>query len=445
MPLEICTISGFTKTEGNSVAIKVDDEVVLLDMGLSMFDYVKFTEDMEDTSTKTYTALLNANAVPDYEHIDDWKEKVVAIIPSHGHLDHVGAIPFAATLFPPSAKIIGTPYTIEVLKSILRDEHLKIPHQLVVLNSGKSCKLSKKITIEFIHITHSIPQTAVVVIHTPYGKVVYANDFKLDNTPVLGKKPDYAQLKKLGKAGVKLLIINSLYAHEHKKCPSESVAQEMLRDTMLSVSSEEKAMIVTTFSSHLARLKSIIALGQKLNRKIVLLGRSLDKYVMAGERLGLINFTNQVTLLRQRDQVEKMLQRIQKEGKEKYLIVCTGHQGEPKAILSRIARGDLDFKFEQGDVVIFSCQVIPVDINIENRDKLERILRSGGVRIFRDVHVSGHGAREDHRELLEMLRPEHIIPIHAEPAKGRMMAELALQMGFKNTHVMEDGKRLSLK
>ena len=445
MPLEICSISGFTKTEGNSVAIKVDDEVVLLDMGLSMFDYVKFTEDMEDFSTKTYTALLNANAVPDYGHIDDWKEKVAAIIPSHGHLDHVGAIPFAATLFPPSAKIIGTPYTIEVLKGILRDEHLKIPHQFVVLNSGKSYKLSKKITVEFIHTTHSIPQTAIVVIHTPYGNIAYANDFKLDNTPILGKKPDYVRLKKLGTAGVKLLIINSLYAHEHKKCPSESVAQEMLRDTMLSVSSEEKAMIVTTFSSHLAMLKSIIALGQKLNRKIVLLGRSLDKYVVAGERLGLINFTNQVTLLRQRDQVEKMLQRIQKEGKEKYLIVCTGHQGEPKAILSRIARGELDFKFEPGDVVIFSCQVIPVDINIENRDKLERILRSGGVRIFRDVHVSGHGAREDHRELLEMLRPEHIIPIHAEPAKGRMMAELALQLGFKNTHVMEDGKRLSLK
>ena len=173
---------------------------------------------------------------------------------------------------------------------------------------------------------------------------------------MLGKKPDYAQLKKLGKAGVKLLIINSLYAHEHKKCPSESVAQEMLRDTMLSVSSEGKAMIVTTFSSHLARLKSIIALGHKLNRKIVLSGRSLDKYVVVGEKLGIINFTNQVTLLRQRDQVEKMLQRIQKEGKEKYLIVCTDHQGEPKAILSRIARGELDFKFEQGDVVIFSCR-----------------------------------------------------------------------------------------
>jgi len=445
MGIEICSIGGFSKTEGNSVAIKIDDEVVLLDMGLSMFDYVKFTEDMEDTSTKTYSALLKANAVPDYGHIDDWKDKVVAIVPSHGHLDHVGAIPYAAPLFPPSAVVVGTPYTIEVLKSILWDEHLEIPHQFVVLNSGSSYKVSKKITIEFVHMTHSIPQTAVVVVHTPYGKVMYANDFKLDNTPVLGKKPDYARLQELGKEGIKLLIMNCLYAHEHKKCPSESVARELLKDTMLSVSSDGKAMIVTTFSSHLARLKSIIELGKKLNRKIVFLGRSLDKYVRAGEKIGLVKFTDQVEILRHRDQLDKIFKKIRKEGKGKYLIVCTGHQGEPRSILTRMIKGDVDFTFEQGDVVIFSCQVIPVPVNIENRQKMEKLLRAQGVRLFRDVHVSGHGAREDHRELLEMIRPEHIIPIHAEPAKGRMVAELALQLGFKNTHVMEDGKRLSLK
>ena len=445
MGIEICSIGGFSKTEGNSVAIKIDDEVVLLDMGLSMFDYVKFTEDMEDTSTKTYSALLKANAVPDYGHIDDWKDKVVAIVPSHGHLDHVGAIPYAAPLFPPSAVVVGTPYTIEVLKSILWDEHLEIPHQFVVLNSGSSYKVSKKITIEFVHMTHSIPQTAVVVVHTPYGKVMYANDFKLDNTPVLGKKPDYARLQELGKEGIKLLIMNCLYAHEHKKCPSESVARELLKDTMLSVSSDGKAMIVTTFSSHLARLKSIIELGKKLNRKIVFLGRSLDKYVRAGEKIGLVKFTDQVEILRHRDQLDKIFKKIRKEGKGKYLIVCTGHQGEPRSILTRMIKGDVDFTFEQGDVVIFSCQVIPVPVNIENRQKMEKLLRAQGIRIFRDVHVSGHGAREDHRELLEMIRPEHIIPIHAEPAKGKMIAELALQLGMKNTHVMEDGKRLTLK
>src|SRR3989338_5224664 len=445
MGIEICSIGGFSKTEGNSVAIKIDDEVVLLDMGLSMFDYVKFTEDMEDTSTKTYSALLKANAVHDYGHIDDWKDKVVAIVPSHGHLDHVGAIAYATPLFPPSAVVVGTLYTIEVLKSILWDEHLEIPHQFVVLNSGSSYKVSKKITVEFVHMTHSIPQTAVVVLHTPYGKIMYANDFKLDNTPVLGKKPDYARLQELGKEGIKLLIMNCLYAHEHKKCPSESVAREMLKDTMLSVSGEGKAMIVTTFSSHLARLKSIIELGNKLNRKIVFLGRALDKYVRAGEKIGLVKFTDQVEILRHRDQLDKIFKKIRKEGKEKYLIVCTGHQGEPRSILTRMIKGYVNFKFDPGDVVIFSCQVIPVPVNIENRQKMEKLLRTQGVRIFRDVHVSGHGAREDHRELLEMIRPEHIIPIHAEPAKGKMIAELAAQLGMKNTYVMEDGKRLSLK
>lgn len=442
MSIEICAIGGFTKTEGNSVAIKIDDEIVLLDMGLSMEDYIRFTEDLEDISTKTYSSLLKANAVPNYNFIEEWKNKVTTIVPSHGHLDHIGAIPFAAPLFP-KALVIGTPYTIEVLKSILQDEHIKLPNRILTLNLGSSYKLSNKVTIEFVNVTHSIPQTAIVVIHTLYGKIMYVNDFKLDRQPILGKKSDLARLKELGKEGIDLLIMNCLYADIHKKCPSESVAKEMLKDTMLGINSEGKAIVVTTFSSHLARLDSIISLGKKLNRKIVLLGRSLDKYVSAGERINLVNFTKKVTLLKQRDKVEKMLQKIEKEGRDKYLIICTGHQGEPKAILSRIAHGELDFKFNMGDIVIFSCQVIPVEINQKNREQLEKILRKKGVRIFRDVHVSGHGAREDHRDMIELIKPKHIIPIHAGPEKGRMLAELASQLGYKNVHIMNDGKKIS--
>jgi len=445
MGIEVCAISGFTKTEGNSVAIKVDDEVIILDMGLGMENYIKFTEDLEDVKgEKNYKTLLKVNAVPDYNFIEDWKDKVIAIVPSHGHLDHVGAVPFAAPLFP-EAPIISTPYTIEVLKSILWDEHLKLPNKLVSMNLGSSYKLSKKVTIEFVNVTHSIPHTAIVVVHTPYGKIMYVNDFKLDLTPVLGKKPDIERIKALGNEGIKLMIMNCLYAHAHKKCPSESVAREMLKDAMLGVNSKGKAMIVTTFSSHLARQKSIIALGKKLNRKIIFIGRSLDKYVKAAENINLVNYTKDVQIFRHRDKIQKILRKIQKVGRDKYLIVCTGHQGEPRAILSRIARGELDFKFTPGDIVIFSCQVIPVEINQQNREKLEKILRKSDVRIFRDVHVSGHGAREDHRDMIEMVKPEHIMPIHAEPAKGQMIAELALQLGYKNTHVMEDGKRLSLK
>ena len=443
MPIEVCSIGGFSKTEGNSVAIKIDQEVVILDMGLSMENYIRYTEDREDISLKRYDELLKVNAVPNYNFIQDWKDQVIAIIPSHGHLDHIGAVPFAAPLFP-RAPVISTPYSIEILKSMIYDDRIRIPNKLITLNLNSRYKISNTITVEFVHITHSIPHTAIVVLHTPYGKVMYANDFKFDLHPVIGKKPNFERLQELGKEGITLLIMNCLYAHEHRKCPSESIAKQMLKDVLLGVQSEGKAIIVTTFSSHIARLSSIIEIGKKLNRKIVFLGRSLDKYVQAAQKINLVNFTADITLLKRRDEVAKMLKRIQKEGREKYLIVCTGHQGEPKAVLSKIARGELDFQFAPGDIVVFSCAVIPVEVNKKNRENLEQVLRSQNIRIFRDVHVSGHGALEDHRDLLEMIRPQHIMPIHAEPAKARMIAELALQLGMKNTHVMEDGKRLKL-
>ncbi|MBS3166028.1 MBL fold metallo-hydrolase [Candidatus Woesearchaeota archaeon] len=443
MPIEVCSISGFSKTEGNSVAIKVDDEVVILDMGLAMESYIRYTEDREDVSVKNYKELLKANAVPNYNYIEDWKKKVIAIVPSHAHLDHIGAIPFAAPLFP-TVPIISTPYTIEVIKSILYDEHIDIPHSLITVNLGNSFKISDKITVEFVNITHSVPHTAIVVLHTPYGKVMYANDFKFDRQPVLGKKPDFERLQELSKEGIKLLIMNCLYAHEHSKCPSESVARERLKDVMLGTPSEGRAMVVTTFSSHLARLTSIIEMGKKLNRKIVFIGRSLEKYVLAGQRINLVNFEKDVEIIRYKDQIQKILRKIEKEGRDKYLIVCTGHQGEPRAILNRIAKGELDFKFKSGDLIIFSCHIIPVEINKYNREKLEHLLEASGVRIFRDVHVSGHAFLEDHRELLEMIKPDHIMPIHAEPAKGEMIKKLASSLGFKHTHVMEDGKRIKL-
>ena len=326
MPIEVCTIGGFSDTGRNSTAIKVDDEVVILDMGLHMENYIQHTEDREDISHKTYEELDEVNAVPDYHFINDWKDKVIAIVPSHGHLDHVGAVPFAAQLFP-KAPVICTPYTIEVLKSIFRDEKIRIPNPLISLNLNSKYTLSKKITLELVHVTHSIPHTSIVVVHTPYGKVVYANDYKFDLQPTLGKKPNFERLQEIGKEGVTLLIVECLYADEHKKMPSEAVAKQMLKDVMLGVNAEGKAMIVTTFSSHLARLKSIIEMGKKLNRNIIFLGKSLSKYVTAGEQINLINFTQDVEIIKQREKINSTLRRIQKEGKEKYLIVCTGHQG----------------------------------------------------------------------------------------------------------------------
>lgn len=446
MPIEICAIGGYSETGKNSTAIKIDDEVVILDMGLHMENYIRYTQD-EDISALSYQELLKVNAVPNYGLIDDWKSKVIAIIPGHGHLDHIGAIPFAAKLFP-QAPIVCTPFTAEVLKSIFADEQIKLPNELLSVNLNSSYRLSKKLKVEFVYMTHSIPHTAMVVLHTPYGKIVYANDYKFDRQPTLGQKPNFERLKEIGEEGVQLLIVESLYAHEHKKTPSEAVAQQMLKDVMLGVNTEGRGLVVTTFSSHLARIKSIVELGKKLNRQIVLLGRSLSRYVIAGQNLQIVDFREDAKLIRHRDKLEKMLKKISKDGKEKYLLVVTGHQGEPKAILSRMSRKELDFNFEQGDVVVFSCSIIPTELNQDNRDILERELRSQGVRIFRDIHVSGHACREDHRDLIELLKPAHIIPSHGGKDKAQNIAELAGEMGYdtiKNVHLMQDGKILMLK
>ena len=292
MTIEICTIGGYSETGKNSTAIKVDDEVIILDMGLHMENYIRYTED-EDISAMHYQELLDVNAVPNYGLIEDWRDKIIGIVPSHGHLDHIGAIPFSAPLFP-QAPIVCSPYTAEVLKSIFTDEKIRIPNELVALNLNSKYKLSNKVQVELVNITHSIPQAAMIVLHTPYGKIVYANDYKFDRQPTLGKKPNFERLKQIGEIGVKLLIVESLYAHEQKKMPSESVAKQMLKDVMLGVQADDKAIIVTTFSSHLARLKSIVEMGKKLNRKIVFCGRSLAKYVSAGQRINIIDFEKEV-------------------------------------------------------------------------------------------------------------------------------------------------------
>jgi len=444
MAIEVCTLGGFSDTGRNSTAIKIDDEVVILDMGLHMENYIQHTEDREDISAKTYEELLKVKALPDYHAIKEWKEKVVAIIPSHGHLDHVGAVPFAAPLFP-KAPIICTPYTAEVLKTIFLDEKIKVPNQLISLNLNSSYKISKNITVELLEITHSIPHTAMVILHTPYGLLVYANDYKFDRHPILGKKPNFERLEELGKEGVRLLIVESLYADLHRKTPSESVAQQMLNDVMLGINSEHKAMIVTTFSSHIARLKSIVEFGKKMNRKVIFLGRSLSKYVTAAENIQLVHFSQDIKVVKYQDKVAQELKHISKD-KGKYLLVTTGHQGEPKAVLSKLARGELPFHFEKGDIVVFSCSIIPVELNQNNRERLERQLTSQGVRIFRDIHVSGHASREDHRDLLELLKPKYVIPAHAGYEKAKHIASLAIEMDIpaKNVFLMENGKKISI-
>ncbi|MBR9692260.1 RNase J family beta-CASP ribonuclease [Candidatus Woesearchaeota archaeon] len=443
MPIEICTVGGYNEIGKNCTAIKVDDEVVLCDLGIYLEKYIKLTED-EDIISISPNKLMKEGALADVSKIKDWKDKVLAIIPTHAHLDHVGAIPFIASKF--DAPILCTPYTSAVIKAILKDEKMSISNDIKTLTTNSIYKLSKKITIEFINMTHSTPQTVMVAIHTPYGVILYANDFKFDSTPTLGKKPNFKRLKELGKKRILALIVDSTYAPLRAKTPSEAVAKELLKEVMLGTESKDKAVIVTTFSSHLARLKSIIEFGKQMkNRKIVFMGRSLAKYVKAGEDIGIIDFSKKANIIKFSKQVRAKLKEVNKN-RGKYLLVVTGHQAEPKATLSRLVRNELPFEFKPEDQVIFSSSVIPTEMNIRNREKMEKALQNKGVRIFRNVHVSGHAAREDIRDLINMLNPRHIIPAHGELQMRQALKDLALEMGYnkKYVHLSSDGNRIKL-
>ncbi len=442
--IELLTIGGYNEVGKNCTAIKVDNEVVIFDMGIHLEKYIDYTENDENFKVSP-TELIRVGAIPNINRLKDWAMLVKAIIPTHAHLDHVGAIPYLAERF--DAPILCTPFTGAVINTLLKDDKKKIPNEIIIININSRFRISNNLEIEFVNITHSTPHTIMAVLHTKYGSIIYANDFKFDNFPILGKTPNYDRLKELGQSGVIALIVDSIYANLARKTPSETVAKSMLKDVMLNIESDGKAMIVTTFSSHIARLKSIIEFGKQLNRKIIFLGRSLSKYTQAAEDVGLVKFSDEVEIVRFGKQVKKKLRDIAKN-KDKYLIVCTGHQGEPNAVLTRIATRQYDFKLGYEDIIIFSSTVIPTKVNQDNREKLEAGLKETGVRIFRDIHQSGHASREDLRDLINMVHPKNIIPAHGNHTMESGLAELATEMGYtpgKDVFLMQDFQKITLK
>ena len=441
--VEICAVGGFSEIGKNMTAIRYGNEAVICDMGLFLPKIINYVEAEQKKLNRE--KLIEIEAIPDDNVIESWKPFVKAIVLGHCHLDHIGAAPFLSQHY--DCNIIGTPYSMEILKETLKDYSIKLPNKLIAMNVNSTIKISENLKIEFINMTHSTLQCAMVVIHTPLGQIVYANDYKFDSHPILGKKPNMARLKELGKKGkVLAVIVESLYANAHIKTPSEKVAREMLEDIMLGTENDGNLVVVTTFASHLARIKSIIDFGRKMKRKIVFMGRSLNKYIGAAEKLKLVNFFKYAEITNFAKQTKKKLKLIE-QNRGKYLIVCTGHQGEPNSTLVRMASGEMGFRFRPGDQVIFASRVIPDPVNLANRTQLEATLEKHGVRIFSDIHASGHAAREDHRDLINILKPKHIIPAHADITKQTDIAELAVDMGYvvgENIHLMSNGQIIEL-
>ena len=438
--MNIYTVGGFDEVGKNMTCVDLGGDAFIFDAGLYLPPIVELEEEDRVYSEKK---LREINAIPNDYVLNSLRNRVRGIFVSHAHLDHVGAVPWLAGRY--NASVFGSPFTIEVLNTILRDENQKIKNKIRTVNPNSSYKIGKY-DVDFINITHSTIQTSLIALHTKQGAVLYANDFKLDNSPIVGKKPAYDKIKKIAKEGVKALVVDSLYSGTERKTPSEKIARDLLEDVLMTTENKNCGITITTFSSHIARLKSIVDFGNLLGREVVFIGRSLNKYVTAAHNVKMCPFYNKIKLVSYKNQVKKMLSKIN-QNRKKYLLVCTGHQGEPGSILERLSKNELPFIFSNKDHLIFSSSIIPTQINIDNRARVEKRLKSRGVRIFDNVHVSGHAGREDLRDLIEMVQPEHIIPAHGGLDKTKPMAELAGEMGYKlgsQCHLMQNGKMLKI-
>lgn len=441
----IIAVGGYNEVGRNMTAIKAGSDIVVMDMGIRL-DRVQIHEDTDVESLHS-SDLIAMGAIPDDSIMSNVEGKVRAIACTHGHLDHIGSISKLAHKY--KVPILATPFTSDLISQEIKSEKIfGVNNQVITMSAGEKYQVTPDIELEFIRVQHSIVDCVFAAIHTSKGTILYANDFKIDRSPTLGDPPDFGRLRALGKQGVLALITETTNAAVSGKTPSEQIARDLVWDVLIGTEESRSGVMVTTFSSHIARIRSIVEAAKKMGRKPMLLGRSMEKYWGTAVRAGYGGPNDGLDVYGRRKSVDKALKRITSEGKEKYLPIVTGHQGEPGAILSRIANGETEYSVESGDKVIFSAGVIPQPLNISNRYTVETKLKMRGARIYDNIHVSGHASREDHWELLRMINPEHVIPSHGNLMTHGSYLMMAEETGYSlgsNIHLIRNGQELLLE
>ena len=425
-------------------AVRAGEDVVVFDMGLNLSKVL--IHDNVETERMHSLDLIDMGAIPDDRVMSDIEGDVQAIVPTHGHLDHIGAISKLAHRY--DAPVVATPFTIELVKQQIEgEEKFGVQNDLVKMDPGETMQIGDRCELEFVNVTHSIIDAINPVLHTPEGAVVYGLDKRIDHNPVIGDPIDMKRFREIGREGVLCYIEDCTNAGKKGKTPSESVARAQLKDVMYSIEDYDGGIVATTFSSHIARVTSLVEFAEDIGRQPVLLGRSMEKYSGTAERLDFVDFPSDLGMYGHRKSVDRTFKRIMNEGKEDYLPVVTGHQGEPRAMLTRMARGETPYELDDGDKVLFSARVIPEPTNEGQRYQAEKLLGMQGARIYDDIHVSGHLNQEGHYQMLQALQPQHVIPAHQDMKGFAPYVDLAGDQGYqlgRDLHVTRNGNTIQL-
>jgi ribonuclease J len=368
--------------------------------------------------------------LPDLEFIEDQQERLAGIVLTHGHEDHIGALPYLAEEL--KSPLFATPFTAGLIAGKLEEEGLTGAVKLNIVERGGTIELGP-FRVSFVALSHSIPEGNGLLIETPFGNVFHTGDWKIDETPVIGTAPDTDILTEIGDRGVLALVCDSTNVFQDRPSGSEESVHEGL---LAQVANAGGRVLVTTFASNAARLQTIGRVAREAGRQVCIAGRSLERILRVAQATGyLLDFPPPISF----DEAMRL-------PRSELLIVATGGQGEPRAALGRIAGGTHELKLSAGDTVIFSSRIIP-----GNEIAIGRIMNqlSGlDVQIVTEkqahVHVSGHPGRPELIEMYKWVRPEIVVPVHGEPRHLAEQARLALDHGIPHAIVQGNGDVIRL-
>jgi len=419
-PIRVIPLGGLGEIGKNMTVIEYENDMIVIDCGLGFPE-----EDMPGIDL----------VIPDISYLEANKDRIRGILLTHGHEDHIGAVPYLLRSINPP--IYGTPLTLGIIRNKLEEHMLPWKPDLRTVNAGDTVKLGA-ITAEFIHVNHSIADACAIALHTPAGIVLHTGDFKLDTSPIDGEMMDIVRLGQLGEEGVLLLMCESTNAERPGHTPSEKKVGASLENIF--ATHEKKRIIIATFSSNVHRVQQIIDTSARHKRKVAITGRSMLNIVSAATELGYMTIPNGVLV---------DINDIKRYKPSELTIVTTGSQGEPMSALYRMAFSDhSQVSLDSNDLVVLSASAIPGNEKLVGRIINE--LSKNQVEVLHDavveVHVSGHACQEEIKLMMALTKPKYVMPVHGESRHLSANRDLASYMGIspKNIFISEIGKILEI-
>jgi ribonuclease J len=418
--LRVIPLGGLDEIGKNMTVFEYGDDMVLVDAGI-MFP---------DDDHPGVDLIL-----PDFSYVTKRKDKLRAIIITHGHEDHTGALPYLLKDLDRPVPVMGTKLTLGLIKGKLEEHKLK-KVKVREVKAGSHVSLGP-FGFDFFAVNHSIPDAVGIFIRTPVANVVHTGDFKLDQTPIDGRMTDYGALSKFGKIGVDLLMSDSTNAETPGITSSEASVGEALRDI---IGKAKQRVIVASFSSHIHRIQQVCDAAVDAGRKVVVTGRSMVTNTKIARELGYLDIAD-----------ENIVDAYDAHGlaPEDVVVMCTGSQGEPLSALARMANGDhKTVHVERGDTVIISATPVPGNEKAVSR-VINRLAKAGAILKHKNnakVHVSGHAGSEELKLMLNLVQPTFFMPVHGETRHLAAHAELAESVGMytEDIFVLDNGDCLEI-